>query len=230
ELDKLNIERIRISSIEPNLLIDEIISIVKYSDKFCNHFHIPMQSGDNEILKLMRRRYNREYYFDLIHRLNEEIEEVGIGVDVITGFPGETEEHFLNTFNFLESLPVSYLHVFNYSERKNTDARLLPGKVDIRERKRRSELLRNLSNKKRFDFYTKFIGTDQSVLFESRKSDDFIEGLTTNYIRVKISSDNTNNIVNIDSIENKVLKINLTETDGVKPVLGEICEANILTN
>jgi len=230
ELDKLNIERIRISSIEPNLLTDEIISIVKYSDKFCNHFHIPMQSGDNEILKLMRRRYNREYYFDLIHRLNEEIEEVGIGVDVITGFPGETEVHFLNTFNFLESLPVSYLHVFNYSERKNTDATLLPGKVDIRERKRRSELLRNLSNKKRFDFYTKFIGTDQSVLFESRKSDDFIEGLTTNYIRVKISSDNTNNIVNIDSIENKVLKINLTETDGVKPVLGEICEANILTN
>ena len=152
ELDKLDIERIRISSIEPNLLNDEIISLAKSSDKFCSHFHIPLQSGDNEILRLMRRRYDREYYRDLIFKLNQEIKDVGIGVDVIVGFPGESEKHFENTYDFLESLQISYLHVFSYSERNNTDALKLPGKVDVRDRKRRSELLRSLSNKKQFDF------------------------------------------------------------------------------
>jgi len=214
ELDKLNIERIRISSIEPNLLTDEIISLYQTSEKFCNHFHIPLQSGDPEVLKLMRRRYNTNYYKELIFKLNKKVNDLGIGVDVIVGFPGETEKHFNSTFNFLETLPISYLHVFSYSERRNTDAINFSGKVDVKERKRRSEILRSLSNKKRFDFYSKFIGTEQTVLFETRKNDDFIEGFTTNYIRVKVKSD--------DSIENKICKVKLNETDGVRPVVSEI--------
>jgi len=214
ELDKLNIERIRISSIEPNLLTDEIISLYETSEKFCNHFHIPLQSGDSEVLRLMRRRYITEYYKGLIFKLNKKIANVGIGVDVIVGFPGETEKHFDNTFNFLEALPISYLHIFSYSERRNTDAINFQGRVDVKERKRRSELLRNLSNKKRFDFYSKFIGTEQTVLFEIRKSDNSVEGYTTNYIRVKANSD--------DSIENKICRVKLIETDGVKPVVSQI--------
>lgn len=215
ELEKLNIDRIRISSIEPNLLTDEIISFVKTSSKFCNHFHIPMQSGDNEILKLMRRRYNREFYKDLIFKLNDEIKDVGIGADVMTGFPGETEEHFRNTYDFINSLPVSYLHVFSFSERKNTDAVEFKGRVDVRERKNRSEILRNLSSKKKFEFYSLFSGTEQSVLFESRKEDDFIEGLTTNYIRVKARSNESEST----DFENKIMNVFLSEPDGIRPVL-----------
>ncbi len=214
ELDKLDIKRIRVSSIEPNLLNDEIISLVRSSDKFCNHFHIPLQSGDDEILKLMRRRYTANYYKELIYKLNEQIKDVGIGVDVITGFPGETEEHFKNTYYFLEALPVSYLHVFNYSERRDTDALNLTGKVDVRERKRRSEILRKLSDKKRFDFYDKFIGTTQNVLFESQKTDDFTGGFTTNYIKVKVRSGN--------NLENEIRRVRLLETDMIKPVTAEL--------
>ncbi|MEO8664731.1 MAG: MiaB/RimO family radical SAM methylthiotransferase [Ignavibacteria bacterium] len=214
ELDKLNIDRIRISSIEPNLLTDEIISLVKSSGKFCNHFHIPLQSGDNEILKLMRRRYNREYYQDLIFKLNENIDEVGIGVDVITGFPGETEKHFENTYNFLESLRISYLHVFSYSERRDTDAIHLPGKVDVRARKIRSEMLRSLSDKKRSEFYSRFINTNQSVLFETQKNDDFIEGFTTNYIKVRSEA--------AGDLENSIRKVSLRKANGAKPVDADI--------
>jgi len=214
ELDKLDIERIRISSIEPNLLTDEIISLYETSEKFCNHFHIPLQSGDPEVLKLMRRRYNTEYYKELIFKLNDRIKGIGIGVDIIVGFPGETDKHFNNTLNFLESLPISYLHVFNYSERRNTDAINFPGKVDVKERKRRSEILRSLSNKKRFDFYSKFIGSEQTVLFETRKSDDFVEGFTTNYIRVKANSDGL--------IGNTICRVMLNETDSVRPVASVI--------
>lgn len=214
ELDKLSIERIRISSIEPNLLNDEIISMAKSSDKLCNHFHIPLQSGDNEILRLMRRRYDREYYRDLIFKLNQEIKDLGTGVDVIVGFPGESEKHFENTYNFLESLQISYLHVFSYSERNNTDAVKLPGKVDVRERKRRSELLRSLSNKKRFDFYSKYTGTAQKVLFETKKNDGYIEGFTGNYIRAKTKA--------VHGLENKVKAVMFIETDGIKPVISEL--------
>ncbi len=213
ELEKLSIDRIRISSIEPNLLNDEIIALVKSSSKFCNHFHIPMQSGDPEILKAMRRRYSNELYRDLIYKLNDEIKDVGIGADVITGFPGESQKQFENTFDFVNSLPVSYLHVFSYSERKNTDAVMLPGKVEVRERRRRSELLRKLSDKKRFDFYSGFTGTHQDVLFESVRNDDFTEGLTTNYIRVKIKD--------TVSLENTIESVKLISTDGIKPVLAE---------
>ncbi len=213
-LEKLNVERIRISSIEPNLLNDDIISFARLSSKFCNHFHIPLQSGDPEILRLMRRRYNPGFYKDLIHNVVEQINEVGIGVDVIVGFPGETERHFENTYNFLESLPVSYLHVFSYSERKNTDAIGFSGKVDIRERKKRSLLLRKLSEKKRFEFYSKYLGTRQSVLFETQKSDDFIEGFTTNYIRTKLKGNN--------NLENRIQDVMLTGLNGINPVVSEI--------
>ena len=221
ELDKLDIERIRISSIEPNLLNDEIISLAKSSDKFCNHFHIPLQSGDNEILRLMRRRYDREYYRDLIFKLNQEIKDVGIGVDVIVGFPGESEKHFENTYDFLESLQISYLHVFSYSERSNTDAVKLPGKVDVRDRKRRSELLRSLSNKKRFDFYSKYTGTAQKVLFESIKNDGYIEGFSENYIRAKTKA--------IPGLENNVKEVMFTDTDGIKPVISELINLQIVS-
>ncbi|KXK54019.1 MAG: 2-Methylthioadenine synthetase [Chlorobi bacterium OLB5] len=147
-LEKLNVPRIRISSIEPNLLNDDIIQLVSSSDNFCRHFHIPLQSGDPDILKQMRRRYNRDSYLELINKLNEKLPGAGIGVDVITGFPGETDEKFSNTLSFLENLKASYLHVFSYSERRNTYAVTLPGRTDISSRKERSRILRELSNKK----------------------------------------------------------------------------------
>lgn len=201
ELDKLNIERLRISSIEPNLLSDEIISLVKSSGKFCNHFHIPLQSGDNEILKLMRRRYNAETYSELIRKIREEIPDAGIGVDVIVGFPGETDESFEKTCKFIEGLDVSYLHVFSYSERKNTDAVKLPGKVDITKRKSRSRVLRELSAKKRLGFYIRNAGSLQNVLFETLQPDRNLFGFTTNYIKVKING--------TKDLENSILQVKL---------------------
>lgn len=212
-LEKLDIERIRISSIEPNLLSDDIIELVKSSDKFCNHFHIPLQSGDGEILKLMRRRYNLDFFGNLIQKLNEKIEDAGIGIDVIIGFPGETEKHFENTYNFLKSLQISYLHVFSYSERRNTLAVTLDGKVDIKERKNRSSILRNLSNKKRFEFYLKHTGSRKEVLFETGK-DGTIEGWTDNYIRVRSDFQK--------EFENKILLADLGEVNGSKYINGKV--------
>lgn len=214
ELEKLEIERIRISSIEPNLLTDEVISLVKSSDKICNHFHIPLQSGDADILKLMRRRYNLGFFRELIEKVNVEIPDAGIGVDVIIGFPGETEEHFKNTYDFINSLQISYLHVFSYSERKNTLAVSMPGKVDIQKRKQRSEILRNLSAKKKYDFYSRFIGTEQKVLFENKVMNsgdrEFIEGWTNNYIRVRINND--------INLQNGIIKVILNNLNGIKSV------------
>ena len=214
ELDKLDISRIRISSIEPNLLTDEILDLYASSNKFCNHFHIPLQSGDSEILKAMRRRYNEDFYENLIYKINDKIKDVGIGVDVIVGFPGETDTHFDNTYKFLNSLPISYLHVFSYSERKDTVAIELPGSVDVRKRKFRSQVLRNLSNKKKFDFYSKYIGTEQEVLFETVKDAGWIEGYTRNYIRVKTPF--------TPGAENSISKIKLITPDSVKPVVCEL--------
>jgi len=211
-LENTEIDRIRLSSIEPNLITDEIISFAKNSEKFCNHMHIPMQSGDNEILRSMRRRYNREYYRDTVLKLKDEVKDICIGADVIVGYPGETEEHFLNTEKFIRELPVNYLHVFSYSERRDTDAILLPGRVEIADRKKRSSILRRLSDSKKYEHYNKFIGTEQTVLFESDK-DDYAEGLSENYIRVKVNKSN---------LENKIRKVKLTETDGIKPVTAEL--------
>jgi threonylcarbamoyladenosine tRNA methylthiotransferase MtaB len=207
ELEKLNIPRIRISSIEPNLLTDDIIQLVRTSDKFCDHFHIPLQSGDAEILKMMRRRYNRQLYEELIYKLNDAIPNIGIGVDVIVGFPGETVERFENTFRFLESLPVSYLHVFSYSERKDTHAVTLPGRVDSAERKMRSRILRELSAKKKLQFYNANHGNSHNVLFETMKEDNHIYGFTENYIKVRVPAENGVNL------ENRIVPFTITKTD-----------------
>jgi threonylcarbamoyladenosine tRNA methylthiotransferase MtaB len=216
ELDKLSIERIRISSIEPNLLTDEIIQLAKTSGKFCRHFHIPLQSGDAEILKKMKRRYNTEMFGELIHRVRREISDAGIGIDVIVGFPGETDENFMHTYEFLDSLPFTYLHVFSYSERKNTPAAVMDGKVDVRTRRKRSEMLRNLSAKKKFEFYSAFSGKNMKVLFEStvinENGNSYIEGWTSNYIRVRAK--------NHPGLQNKISEVELTTINGVKPVKG----------
>lgn len=223
ELEKLDIQRIRISSIEPNLLTDEIISLYKSSSKFCNHFHIPLQSGDREILKNMRRRYKREFYRDLIYKLKEEIKDVGIGVDVIVGFPGETDEYFENTRKYLQELPIMYLHTFSYSERKNTVSVNLPGKVDIKKIKERSRILRYISMSKRYDFYSKHIGSRQQVLFETKKENGSIEGYTRNYIRVKIKSDKTeDNLIKEVVLTKSGNSILPTLLKGVEPLGAEI--------
>jgi threonylcarbamoyladenosine tRNA methylthiotransferase MtaB len=177
--------RIRISSIEPNLLTDEIINLTADSEKLCNHFHIPLQSGNPRILKAMQRRYLIDDYKNLIDRIKNRLPDAGIGVDVIVGFPGETEEDFIHTHNFLRDLPVSYLHVFTYSERPDTKAISLPGTVDIQERKRRNNILRILSEKKRAKFYSEMIGTTQDVLFENANKNGLMHGFTSNYIKVQ---------------------------------------------
>lgn len=177
--------RIRISSIEPNLLNDQIIYLAASSEKICKHFHIPLQSGSNNILKSMQRRYNAEYYRNLILKLKKIIPDVGIGVDVIVGYPGETEKEFLETYNFLLQLPISYLHVFTYSERPDTKAISLPNTVEVSERRRRNNMLRILSDKKRNQFYTENIGKDLEVLFESEITNGMVKGFSSNYIRVE---------------------------------------------
>jgi threonylcarbamoyladenosine tRNA methylthiotransferase MtaB len=177
--------RIRISSIEPNLLTDEILELVAENDKICKHFHIPLQSGNSKILKLMQRRYSAEYYNDLILKAKERIIDLAIGVDVIVGFPGETYDDFLLTYNFLKDLPISYLHVFTYSERPNTKAIEMDGIVDVAERKKRNNMLRILSEKKKYEFYNNMIDKNVNILFENENHDDYLYGWTSNYVRVK---------------------------------------------
>src|SRR6478735_4149539 len=183
------IERFRISSIEPNLLTDEIITLVANSKKFMPHFHIPLQSGSDKILKLMRRRYLRNVYTDRVANIKNQMPHCCIGVDVIVGFPGETEEDFLDTYNFLNELDISYLHVFPYSERDNTLAENMPGVVPQKERNRRADMLRILSEKKKRFFYEQHIGMETNVLFEADITDGIMEGFTENYIRVAVKYD-----------------------------------------
>ncbi|MBX9806675.1 MAG: tRNA (N(6)-L-threonylcarbamoyladenosine(37)-C(2))-methylthiotransferase MtaB [Flavobacteriaceae bacterium] len=186
ELDKVEgIERLRISSIEPNLLKNETIEFVSKSRTFVPHFHIPLQSGSNEILKLMKRRYQREIYTERVNKIREVMPDACIGVDVIVGFPGETDEHFLETYHFLNDLDVSYLHVFTYSERDNTEAVEMEGVVAANVRAKRSKMLRGLSVKKRRAFYESQIGTNRTVLFEAENKEGYIHGFTENYVRVK---------------------------------------------
>lgn len=179
------IERLRISSIEPNLLKNETIEFVSQSKSFVPHFHVPLQSGHNDILRLMKRRYLRELYVERISKIKEVMPNACIGVDVIVGFPGETDDHFLETYNFLNALDVSYLHVFTYSERDNTEAVDLKGVVPKNIRTKRSKMLRGLSVKKRRAFYESQIGSERTVLFESENKDGYIHGFTENYIKVK---------------------------------------------
>ncbi len=178
------IDRIRISSIEPNLLTNEIITFVAQSRRFVPHFHIPLQSGSNKILRLMRRRYLRELYVDRVEKIKQLMPHCCIGVDVIVGFPGETEEDFLDTYHFLNELPVSYLHVFTYSERANTPAADMEAVVPRKERNRRSKMLRILSEKKKRQFYEENIGREGVVLFEEDISNGQMQGFTENYVRV----------------------------------------------
>lgn len=195
KLDQVeSIERFRISSIEPNLLRNEIIEFVSQSQRFVPHFHIPLQSGSDEILKKMRRRYLTKLYRDRIEKVRSLMPHACIGVDVIVGFPGETEELFLETYNFLNSLPISYLHVFTYSERDNTEATEFEGIVPQHIRKKRNTMLRILSEKKRIAFYQSQLGTTQKVLWESENKNGKIHGFTENY--VKVETDFDENLIN----------------------------------
>ncbi|MDH1881642.1 tRNA (N(6)-L-threonylcarbamoyladenosine(37)-C(2))-methylthiotransferase MtaB [Empedobacter falsenii] len=186
ELDQVDaIERIRISSIEPNLLKNETIDFVSKSNRFVPHFHIPLQSGSDEILKKMKRRYLSNLYLDRVTKIREVMPNACIGVDVIVGFPGETEELFMETYNFLNELPISYLHVFTYSERDNTEAIEFEGVVDQGERKRRNKMLRILSEKKRQAFYQSQLNSTQKVLWEHDNKDGKMFGFTENYVKVQ---------------------------------------------
>jgi len=190
ELDKVQgIQRFRISSIEPNLLTNEIIEFTAQSKLFVPHFHIPLQSGNDKQLTMMKRRYKRELYQQRVEKIRELIPHCNIGVDVIVGFPGETNEDFLETYRFLNEMDISYLHVFTYSERPDTPARNLPGRVQPAIRKKRSEMLRILSHKKRTAYAMRFKDQVRPVLFEARKKGDFMTGFTDNYIKVKIPFD-----------------------------------------
>ena len=185
-LDRVEgIHRLRISSIEPNLLKNETIHFVANSNTFVPHFHIPLQSGSDAILKKMRRRYLTNLYVDRVKQIKETMPHACIGVDVIVGFPGETEEHFLETYHFLNELDISYLHVFTYSERDNTLAAEMENPVPHQVRKKRSKMLRGLSVKKRRAFYESQLGTVRTVLFEGENKSGYIHGFTENYVKVK---------------------------------------------
>jgi threonylcarbamoyladenosine tRNA methylthiotransferase MtaB len=200
--------RLRISSIEPNLLTDEILELTLNNKKMCRHFHIPLQSGSPKVLRLMQRRYKQENYRKLINRVIEKIPDAGIGVDVIVGFPGETEDDFMDTYNFLKELPVSYLHVFTYSERPNTKAINFEGVVNHTERKRRNNMLRILSEKKRNEFYRKMAGNELEILFEHENHDGHMKGFASNYVRVQHEYDgslvNVFSHVRIESVEGEI--------------------------
>ncbi len=199
------IHRLRISSIEPNLLKNETIDFVAQSNSFVPHFHIPLQSGSDEILKLMRRRYMRDLYIDRVGRIRKVMPDACIGVDIIVGFPGETEEHFLETYHFLNELDISYLHVFTYSERDNTLAAEMQAVVPKNIRHKRSKMLRGLSVKKRRAFYESQLNTVRTVLFEGENKAGYIHGFTENYVKVKTPWDPT--------LINTLHKINLTKID-----------------
>lgn len=205
ELDTLeDIDRMRISSIEPNLLTNEIIQFCHKSKKFTPHFHIPLQSGSNKILKLMRRRYFTELYKERIEFIKSINPNTCIGVDVIVGFPGEEEEDFLKTYEFIKSLDISYLHVFTYSERPNTAALKIDKIIPKEERSNRSKMLHILSDKKKRSFYEGFMGETRPVLFESYKNEKLI-GHSDNYIRVEASGPKEfiNSIHRVNLIENQ---------------------------
>ena len=199
------LERVRISSIEPNLLKNETIDFVAQSKNFVPHFHVPLQSGSNQLLKLMRRRYMKELYQDRVAHIKEKMPNACIGVDVIVGFPGETDDIFLETYEFLNAMDISYLHVFSYSERPNTVAATMDGKVPKNVRSKRSKILRGLSAKKRRAFYESQLGTVQSVLFEGENKEGYIHGFTRNYVKVKTPWN--------PALVNTTQKVNLKEID-----------------
>ncbi len=212
------IERLRISSIEPNLLKNETIDFVAQSNTFVPHFHIPLQSGSNKLLGLMRRRYRRELYVNRVEQIKETMPNACIGVDVIVGFPGETDELFLETYNFLNDLDISYLHVFTYSERDNTIAAEMEDVVPLKVRKKRSKMLRGLSAKKRRAFYESQLGNTLTVLFEGENKEGYIHGFTQNYVKVKMPWN--------PEFVNTLHEVTLTEIDEDGLVRFDLVESN----
>ena len=199
------IKRFRISSIEPNLLSEELIEFVANSKRFAPHFHIPLQSGNNEILGRMRRRYQRELYVDRVNQIKRLMPDACIGVDVIVGFPGETDQHFLDTYTFLVDMPVSYLHVFSYSERPNTIAAKMKNQLSKKIKNKRSKMLRGLSAKKRHAFYESQLQKTKTILFEAENKEGYIEGFTENYVKVRMPWD--------PALQNQTKSATLTEID-----------------
>jgi threonylcarbamoyladenosine tRNA methylthiotransferase MtaB len=210
--------RIRISSIEPNLLTDELLDFWFAEEKLCNHWHIPLQSGSDTILRLMQRRYLTKVYTDKIERIKSHIPEAGIGTDVIVGFPGESNELFEDAYKYLTNLPVTYLHVFSYSERPNTPASEFLPKIDPRIKAERSKRMHKLSDKKRSDYYHRFLGKTIPVLFESVNSNGLVSGLTQEYVRVDVKSDS--------HITNEILNITIQEAS-IDRCIGKIAEPKI---
>jgi threonylcarbamoyladenosine tRNA methylthiotransferase MtaB len=214
-LDQVNgLERLRISSIEPNLLSDEIIEFAAQSKTIVPHFHIPLQSGSDELLKSMRRKYDTALYSSRVAKIKELMPHACIGVDVIIGYPGETDELFLETYNYLNQLDISYLHVFTYSERANTTANKLPGKVLLRTRNERSKMLHILSDKKRRFFYEQQLNNTFPVLWEAENDGNTMFGFTSNYVRVKTQYD--------PSLVNEIKEIELSEIDEDMVVKGRM--------
>ena len=199
------IERFRISSIEPDLLTEELIEFVAGSKRFVPHFHIPLQSGNNEILGQMRRRYQRELYVDRVNQIKRLMPDACIGVDVIVGFPGESDKHFLDTYAFLVDLPVSYLHVFSYSERPNTPAAEMKNQVSKTIKNKRSKMLRGLSAKKRHAFYESQLQKTKTILFEAENKEGYIQGFTENYVKVRMPWD--------PALQNQTRSATLAEID-----------------
>lgn len=221
ELEKLNgVDRWRISSIEPNLLNNDIIKFVAGSKSFQPHFHIPLQSGSDKILKLMRRKYLTKLYAERVATIKKHMPHACIGVDVIVGFPGETEEQFLETYNFINGLNVSYLHVFTYSERTNTRALNIEPIVPMDVRKQRNKMLRILSEKKRREFYNQHLGTERSVLFESENDNGIMYGFTDNYIKVAVPYN--------EEMVNTIQTVFLAETSSLGYVKGNILSHSLV--
>ncbi len=197
------IERFRISSIEPNLCTDEIISFVAESNRFVPHFHMPLQSGNNKQLRIMKRRYKKELYQDRVNSIRKVMPNACIGVDVIVGFPGETDEDFLETYNFINQLDINYLHVFTFSERNNTPAAQMEDVVPMEKRRKRNEMLTLLSKKKKKAFYQKYIGTEATILVEQGSKEGWMTGFSENYLKVELPLD--------ESFQNKLVNVQLTE-------------------
>ena len=203
--DLKSIYRFRISSIEPNLLSEDIIKFIAKSNRFAPHFHIPLQSGSDKILKSMKRRYMTSLYSEKIRQIRSFLPNACIGADVIVGYPGETDQIFLETYNYISSLEISYLHVFTYSERDNTEAIKIKNRIDKSTRNKRSKMLRLLSTKKRRHFYKSQLGKSFEVLFESENKKGYITGFTENYIKIRMPWD--------PKLVNTLLKVKLEKID-----------------
>lgn len=214
-LSSTEIPRIRISSIEPNLITDRLLNLIETEERVCRYLHIPLQHGSDEILRLMRRRYNIDEYVSLINKIAYKISGIGIGTDVIVGFPGETEKHFNEMYSLLNSLPLMYFHVFRFSPRYNTPAAELDGKVSEFDKKRRANSLRDLSRAKRVKFLGRFLNEQVDVLFEQKIDSRYVVGYTSNYIKVKSKAN--------EDLINRIAKVEITGIEQ-ENVRGQVIE------